>query len=671
MLRITPFVLLFIVGCPPTLMSQERRLTSELLWQLGRVALEDVSPDGNQLLFAVQRYELSANTSSRVIYRYDLSQDRYWTISPAGRLATDAAFRPGSSEIGYLLDGQLRIVEPDGSNDRLLLEAPVNGYRFAPDGKSVLLSRDVRHDRSTADLNPDLPKTSGRLIDGLFYRHWKSWHDYQYSNLFLYSLPENQSVGEAREVMREPYDSPLQPFGGMEQVAWSPDGKWIVYTCRKLSGTAAAQSTNSDLYAFEVESGRVINFTADLPGYDLDPIFSPDGNYLAWTSMEAGGYESDKTRLMMLDLRTNLRSDLTENWDYEANHPQWSADSKSIFFLSSTDFTYQVHEIRLSTREIRKMTDGQHDYTSLKVAGSQLFTTRVAMDQPAEIYHINAVNGQVRQLTRETDPLWKSVQKGKVERRTLTTSDGKAMNAWVVFPPGFDAKKSYPALVLCQGGPQSALSQGFSYRWNLQLMAANDYVVIAPCRRGMPGAGKAWNDAIQGDWGGQPMQDLLTAADYIAAEPGINPRRIVAAGASFGGFSVYWLAGNHKNRFNAFIAHCGIFNLESFFTETEELWFANHDLEGAYWQTPRPRAYEASPHLFVKNWDKPLLIIHNELDFRIPVTQGMQAFQAAQLRGIPSQLLYFPDEGHWMSKPQNSVLWQRTFFGFLEKWNTP
>jgi dipeptidyl aminopeptidase/acylaminoacyl peptidase len=421
------------------------------------------------------------------------------------------------------------------------------------------------------------------------------------------------------------------------------------------------------LYGFDVSTGQTTNFTADLPGYDMDPVFSPDGQYMAWSSMERAGYEADRTRLMVLDMQTRKRVELTKDWDYEANAPQWAPDGKSLYFLSSTNFTYQLYQITVADKKIRAITEGQHDYTAFKVAGNELIATRTAMDQPAELYAVNAQSGQARQLSKATEPIWKNIAKGKVERRKVKTVDGKDMNVWMVFPPGFDATKRYPAILVCQGGPQSAFSQGFSYRWNLQLMAANDYVVIAPCRRGMPGSGQAWCDAIQGDWGGKPMQDLLSATDYAAKEPGVDGSRIAAAGASFGGFSVYWLAGNHNKRFKAFIAHCGIFNLESFYTETEEVWFVNHDFEGSFWKNPKPKNYKASPHLFVQNWDTPILVVHNELDFRIPVTEGMQAFQAAQLRGIPSKFLYFPDEGHWMSKPQNSILWQRTFFGFLKE----
>jgi dipeptidyl aminopeptidase/acylaminoacyl peptidase len=469
--------------------------------------------------------------------------------------------------------------------------------------------------------------------------------------------------------MNERFDSPLAPMGGMEQITWSPDCHWIVYTCRKLNGTQEALSTNSDLYAFEIASGKTVNLTEDLHGYDLDPTFSPDGHYLAWTSMARAGNEADRTRLMVLDTRTQQRTEWTAGWDYEANHPQWAADSKSIYFLSSTDFTYQMFQIGADDKKIRRITEGLHDYTGLQVAGNSLIGIRVSMTSPAEVFAVDPQTGSARQISSVTADPWDKIAKAKVERRTVKTVDGKDMNVWMVFPPDFDPAKKYPALLYCQGGPQSALSQFFSYRWNPQLMASNGYVVVLPCRRGMPGAGQAWCDEISGDWGGLAMQDLLAATDYAAKQPGIDASRMGAVGASFGGYSVYWLEGNHQKRFKTFISHCGIFNLESFYASTEEVWFANNDLGGPYWQNPKPVSYQKfSPHLFVQNWDTPILIIDNELDYRIPVTEGMQAFQAAQLRGIPSRFLYFPDEGHWMGKAQNSILWQRVFFDWLDKY---
>jgi dipeptidyl aminopeptidase/acylaminoacyl peptidase len=649
--------------------SQNQRLTPELLWKIGRVGLDCVSPDGKFAVYGVQRYDVPKNKSARTLYIVNISNGETRPLTSPDETAADAEFRPDGKKIGFLRDGKLCEVAPEGSTISQVSDLEINGFHYAPDGQRILFTQDVKLDNTAAENNPDLPNTTGRVIDGLFFRHWKSWHDYKYSNIFFADYADGKLTSKPINIMNERFDSPLTPMGGMEQITWSRDSRFIVYVCRKLHGTDEAQSTNSDLYAYELASGKTLNFTADLPGYDLDPIFSPDGRYLAWTSMARAGNEADRTRLMVLDTRTQQRTELTESWDFEANHPQWAADSKSLYFLSSENFTYQYYQINVADKKIRRITDGQHDYISLKIAGNELIGARNSMAAPAEILAVNAQTGAARQLSFATGDPWGNIAKGKVERRTVKTADGKNMNVWLIFPPDFDPAKKYPALLYCQGGPQSALSQFFSYRWNMQMMAANGYIVVAPCRRGMPGSGSAWNDAISGDWGGGAMQDLLAASDFAAKEPYIDAARMGAVGASFGGYAVYWLAGNHQKRFKTFIAHCGIFNLESFYGETEEIWFVNNDLEGAYWQSPKPKTYtQFSPHLHVQNWDTSILVIHNELDFRIPVTQGMQAFTAAQLRGIPSRFLYFPDEGHWVQKAQNSILWQRTFFDWLDKY---
>jgi dipeptidyl aminopeptidase/acylaminoacyl peptidase len=662
------FVFLLMLFSGAITHAQNQVLTPELLWKIGRVSLDCVSPDGQQAVYGVQRYDVSKNKSYRVLYIVKISSGETKALTDPDQTASDAAFRPDGQRIGFLRDGKLCEVKPEGSAIATVSDLEINGFQYAPNSQYILFTQDVKKDLTTAELNPDLPMTSGRVFDGLFYRHWKSWHDYKYSNIFYAPYQDSKLTAAPINIMNERFDSPLRPMGGMEQITWSPDGKFILYACRKLQGTAEAQSTNADLYAYELSSGQTINFTADLKGYDIDPVFSPDGRYLAWTSMERPGYEADRTRLMVLDITTMSRVELTEGWNYEANHPQWAADSKSLYFISSTDFTYQLYQIGLNDQKIRRITEGQHDYTSLKVAGKNLITTRVSMANPAEVYSVDPGNGQAKRLSNATDDPWNSIEKAKVERHTVKTKDNKNLNVWMIFPPGFDPSKKYPAILYCQGGPQSPLSQGFSYRWNMQLMAANGYVVIAPCRRGMPGSGQEWCDAIMNDWGGKPIQDLLDATDYAAKLPGINAARIAAVGASYGGYAVNFLAGNHQKRFYTFISHCGLFNLESFFGTTEEVWFPMNDLGGPYWKAPDANTWNRhSPHKYVKNWDRPILIIHNELDFRVPFSEGMQAFQAAQLMGIPSRLLTFPDEGHWMSKPQNSLLWQRTFFEWLAR----
>lgn len=668
MLRHFLFVMLVFAAADAT--AQKQLLTPELLWQVGRVSLDCVSPDAASAVYGVQRFDVAKNNSTRTLYLVHLQTGQTRPLTDTETTASDAAFHPSGKRVGFIRDGKLFEVPVEGGQASQVTGFEINGFHYSPDGQYILFTQDVKMDQTPAEKYPDLPKTSGRIIDGLFYRHWKSWHDYKYSNVFYVRYQDGKTAGEPVNIMNERFDSPLRPLGGMEQIAWSPDSRSIVYTCRKLNGTAEAQSTNSDLYRFDLATGKTENLTPDLPGYDLEPVFSPDGQYLAWTSLEQAGNEADHTRLMLLDLRTRQRRELTEGWIYEANHPQWAPDGKSLFFLSSSDYTYQVHRVNLADRKISRVTEGLHDYNALKVAGNRLVTTRVSMTAPAEVYVVDPASGTARAISSVTADPWNKIALARIERRTVKTTDGKDMNVWLVLPPDFDAQKKYPALLYCQGGPQNALSQFFSYRWNLQLMASQGYVVVAPCRRGMPGGpyGQAWNAAISGDWGGQAMQDLLSAADAAAKEPFVDAAKMGAVGASFGGYSVYWLAGNHNKRFKAFIAHCGMFNTTSWYGTTEEMWFANQDLGGGpYWSNPNDPSWgKFSPHLYVQNWDTPILVMHNELDFRVPFSEGMQAFQAAQLRGIPSRMVCFPDEGHWMSKAQNSLMWQREFFGWLD-----
>lgn len=649
--------------------AQAPTLSPELLWKIGRVGLECVSPDGQWAVYGVQRYDVAANKGSRTLFAVNLSNGETRRLTDFDKTSGDAEFHPGGQKIGFLMDGQLYETGLQGlSNPIRVSELEINGFHYSPDGKQLLFCKDVKLDQTPGELYPEMPKTSAKIADGLFYRHWKNWHDYAYSNVFFVGYSDGKLVGEPKNIQNERFDTPLTPDGGMEQITWSPDARFILYTCRKLNGTEEAQSTNSDLYAYELASGKTLNFTEDLRGYDRDPVFSPDGNYLVWTSLAKAGYEADRPRLMILDTRTQQRDELTLGWAFEANNPTWAADSKSIYFLSSENFTQQIYQMTVSDKKIRRITNGTHDYTAIKLGGNQLVTTRVSMINPAEIYVVNPQNGAATQRSFVTDEVWKNLAKPSIERRTVKTFDGKDMNVWYVLPPNFDPNKKYPALVYCQGGPQSALSQFFSYRWNLALMASQGYVVVAPCRRGMPGSGAAWNDAITGRWG-DAMKDYLSATDAAAKEPFVDASRMGAVGASFGGYAVYWLAGNHNKRFKTFISHCGLFNLESFYGTTEEVWFPHHDFEGAYWEKNTPRMYlNDSPHRYVQNWDTPILVIHNELDFRVPFGEGMQAFQAAQLRGIPSRFLSFPDEGHWMSKPQNSLVWQKEFLGWLDRW---
>jgi len=665
MIRFLTFFFAITMAFPIEMTGQNQRLTPELLWQIGRVELDCTSPDGQFAVYGVRRYDMVSNKGFRTMYIVNVRNGETRPLSAADQSASDAEFHPGGQKIGFLRDGKMFEINRDGTSESKVSDAEINGFHYAPNGQFVLFTQDVQHEQSIPERFSDLPKTSGRITDGLFYRHWKTWRDGKFSNLFYTAYKDGKMSGEPTKVMYEIYDTPLTPLGGMEQITWSPDSRFIVYTCRKQYGTEEAQSTNANLYLYEMASGKTVNATPGAQGYDQEPVFSPDGKYLVWTSMARPGYEADRPRLILLDTRTQQQREITEGWDYEANNPVWSADSKTLYFLSSVDFTYQIYKMEVESRKISRITEGQHDYTAIKMAGNEIVASRTSMTAPAEVFAVNTQTGAARPLTTVASAVWDKIAKPTVERRTVTTFDGKEMNVWMVLPPNFDKNKKYPTLLYCQGGPQSPISQGFSYRWNFSLMASNDYVIVAPCRRGMPGAGMAWNDAITGKWG-DAMKDLLAATDAAAKMPFVDAQRMGAVGASFGGYAVYWLAGNHNKRFKTFIAHCGLYNLESFYGTTEEVWFPDYDFEGAYWKTPKPQMYQKdSPHLYAQNWDTPILVIHNELDFRVPFSEGMQAFQVAQLKGIPSRFLSFPDEGHWMSKPQNSLLWQRTYFDWL------
>jgi dipeptidyl aminopeptidase/acylaminoacyl peptidase len=410
------------------------------------------------------------------------------------------------------------------------------------------------------------------------------------------------------------------------------------------------------------------NLSEGMNGYDFNPVFSPDGKKIVWESMKTTGFESDKKRIMVYDFGNKQYTDLSSDFDQSCTNFKWSADGKYIYFVSGINATYQVYKIEVDSKKITQITKGVHDYTELETTEGIIIGTRMSMSKPSEIYRVDEKTGNETELSLTNKDLLASLEMGKVEERWIKTTDNKQMLVWLIYPPGFDKNKKYPALLYCQGGPQSAVSQFFSFRWNFQIMAANDYIIVAPNRRGLPSFGQEWNDQISQDYGGQNMEDYLSAIDEVSNEPFINKDKLGAVGASYGGFSVYWLAGHHNKRFKAFIAHCGMFNFESWYGSTEEMWFANYDLGGPYWEKPQPRSYDFSPHKFVGKWDTPILVIEGQNDFRIPYTQGMEAFDAAQLQGIPSKFLFFPDETHFVTKPQNSVLWQREFFKWLDKW---
>jgi dipeptidyl aminopeptidase/acylaminoacyl peptidase len=658
------------------------KMTPELMWKFGRISELTLSPDGKTILYSVKHFNLKENKGKARLFTMPAEGGSPTLVATGSVNASNGVWRPDGKKIAYLSaeKGSTQIWEmnPDGTGRKQIsnTDGDVIGFSFAPSGDGVLYVQEVKLDKNSLDLHPDLPKANVRIIGDMNYRHWDSWFEYTYQHLFVAKY-EDGKISDAQDIMKdERFDCPNKPNGGMEQIAWSPDGKQIAYTCKKLAGLQYALSTNTDIYLYSLidKSTKVLKNAVvedagnNLEGYDMDPVFSPDGKKIVWKSMQRPGFEADKERIIVYDLPTAKWEDFSIGFDQSSSNFNWSKDGSKIFFISGIKATYQVYSISLSDKSIKQITSGVHDYTSLFVNGDVIVGERMSMSSPVEVFRINPTDGKETQLTFVNKPIMDKIKMGKVEERWVNTTDGKQMLTWVIYPPDFDPAKKYPTLLYCQGGPQSAVSQFFSYRWNFQMMAASGYIIVAPNRRGLPTFGQEWNDQISQDYGGQNMKDYLSAIDAVSVEPFVNKDKLGCVGASYGGFSVFYLAGHHEKRFKAFISHCGMFNFESWYGYTEELWFPNFDLGGPYWQTPRPKSYDFSPHLFVDKWDTPMLIITGGKDFRIPYTESLQAFDIAQMRGIPSKLLFFPEETHFVSKPQNAVLWQREFFAWLDKY---
>lgn len=609
-------------------------MTPEKLWQLGRVSAVGLSQDEKQVVYRVSTPDISANTSRTVTYAVPLSG--------------------GAPKSVENVDGMVR------------------DKNVSPDGRYRISVKEVKMQKVYGkDFYPDLSKSNVQVYDGLSYRHWDEWEDGAYSHLFVH--PVQTSVGEGKDIMEgEPFDSPQKPFGGDEDYTWSPDSRFVVYVAKKKSGAAYAVSTNTDLYAYEVATGKTTNLTQGMQGYDTYPLYSAKGT-LAWLSMKREGYESDKNDIIVL--RGNDRLNLTEDWDGTVNTFLWSSDGARIFFTAPVDGTIQIFEVDASGKSKSKpkqITRGEFDVTSLVgQTANEMVVTRTDMNHAAEVYKVNLSDGSFTKLTGVNDDIYQRLSLSKIERRYVKTTDGKRMLVWVIYPPGFDSSKKYPTLLYCQGGPQAALTQFYSFRWNFQLMAANGYIVVAPARRGMPGFGVAWNEQISKDWGGQVMQDYLSAIDDVSKESFVDKSRLGCVGASYGGYSAFYLAGIHNGRFKTFIAHDGVFNLKSMYGTTEELWFVNWDIGGPYWEKDNAKAQKSyeqfDPSRMVDKWSAPIMIVQGGKDFRVPIGQSLEAFQAAQLRGIKSKLVYFPDENHWVLSAQNALVWQREFFKWLQE----
>ena len=659
-----------------------KRMTPEALWAMGRIGSVAVSPDEKQIAYSVAYYSVPENKSNNELFVMNADGSSNRQITRDSWQESQPVWIKDGKKIAFLCNesgsSQVWEMNPDGTERKQLTryEGDIEGFAFSPNGKKLLFIAQVKTVQSTADKHPDLPKATGIIVTDLMYKHWDEWVTTA-PHPFVADFDGN-GISNVQDILDgEPYESPMKPWGGIEQLAWSPASDKVAYTCRKKTGLAYAVSTNSDIYIYDLATGKTENITEENKGYDTNPQYSPDGKYIAWQSMECDGYEADLNRLFVMNLATGEKRFVSRAFESNVDAFLWNKDSQSIYFIGVWHGETQIYNIGLADNDsLNRLTDGMHDYASLALCGDKLIAKRHSMSMGDEIYAVNNTRSgnafaKAEQLTFENKQIYDQLEMGKVEARWMTTTDGKQMLTWVIYPPQFDPNKKYPTLLFCEGGPQSPVSQFWSYRWNFQIMAANDYIIVAPNRRGLPGFGVEWNEAISGDYGGQCMKDYFTAIDEMAKEPFVDKDRLGCVGASFGGFSVYWLAGHHDKRFKAFIAHDGIFNMEMQYLETEEKWFANWDMGGAYWEKDNAtaqRTFANSPHLFVDKWDTPILCIHGEKDFRILANQAMAAFDAAVMRGVPAELLIYPDENHWVLKPQNGVLWQRTFFEWLDKW---
>ena len=681
-------------------------MTPEALWAMGRIASAQASPNGKYIVYQVGYYSVQENKGHQVICIMDANGKNIRQLTKGAKSESDPTWIENGKKIAFLVDGQIWTMDINGDNRHQLTndKAGIDAFKFSPNGKQVILIKQIPFHESIKKNPSDLPKASGRLVTDLNYRHWDEYVE-SIPHPYVANVTQN-GIDAGKDILEgEPFECPMKPFGGIEQLDWSKDSKNIAYTCRKKTGVQYAISTDSDIYLYNIETGKTTNLCKpegyvepkidptksmkaqkvnspenlkNNPGYDQNPKFSPDGKFIAWQSMARNGYESDRNRICVYNIANGEKTYVTDTFDSNAEDFCWMPDSKSIAFTGVWHGTINLYRTNLSGK-VEQLTNDWADYVSVQLAnnGNQLLALRQSMVVPTDIYSVNpgknASKTKVAQISEENKQILSQLSLGKIQQRWVKTTDGKDMLVWIVLPSDFDPNKKYPTLLFCEGGPQSPVSQFWSYRWNMQIMAANGYVVVAPNRRGLPGFGSEWNEEISGDWTGQCMKDYLSAIDDAANNlPFVDKDRLAAVGASFGGFSVYYLAGHHDKRFKCFIAHDGAFNLESMYTDTEEAWFSNWEYDDAYWNKDltdnAKKTYENSPHRFVDKWDTPILCIHGEKDYRINANQGFGAFNAARMRGIPAELLIFPDENHWVLKPQNGILWQRTYFNWLDKW---
>lgn len=651
----------------------QTKMTPELLWSLNRVSAGTLSADGKKVYISSKKYDIKTekgNTKQSIV---NIATGKKAKFSGA---EGKEIFQQTPSAWYASDDNYIYISTDEGaswSNLRPVLKDADN-MKISPDGKYIAYSKEVLVAPALAkDIYKDMPKSTAQVYTDLNYRHWDKWSDGKFSHVFI----EPVKGGSSKDLLQDmPFDCPQKPHGGAEDFIWSPASDALLYVCKKKFGKDYAQSTNTDLYLYTLKEESTVNLTEDMKGYDMNPAFSPDGRFIAFTSMKTDGFEADKNDLVVMDIAAKYKRNLTAAWDETVGSFRWGNNSREIYFTAPWKGTEQLFSVmvpgnlmaRIMT-VVNQITEGNFDISGIVgETKNELIVSRTDWNHAAEIFAADKEDGVMRAITHENDALYATMKMSKISKRYIQTTDGKEMFAWVIYPPDFNPNKKYPTLLYCQGGPQGALSQFYSFRWNFQLMAAQGYIVIAPNRRGMPGWGVKWNAAISKDWGGQPMDDYLAAIDDISREKYVDKERLGCVGASYGGYSVFMLAGMHNNRFKTFISHCGLFDLKSWYGTTEELWFANWDIGGNYWDNKSTKAYtKFSPSNFVDKWNTPMMIIQGGMDFRVPIEQGQQAFQAAQLRGLKSKFLFFPNENHWIMHAQNAIVWQREYFKWLEE----
>ena len=660
------------------------RLTPEVMWKMGRVGSHALSPDGGTLLYTLTRYNMEENRGVTVIVSRDLASGVERELTDRTASAVSPSWSDDGEYIWYATnrggDMQLWRMKADGSDQTQIskIEGGIEGFGVAPGEKHIYYTQYVlAKEVNSADVHKDMDKSKARIYDDLMVRHWDYWDGGKYLHIFVADL-SGEGVGEGVDIIgkESAWDAPLAPYFDHAEIAWSPDGKSLAYTCKPLTGTEYAVSTDSDIFVYNLESGTTLNLCKQskaypFVGYDKYPVWSPSGKKIAFRSQERAGNEADKERLMVCDLESGDIKYLTADFDYHATNVVW-ADEHTIYFIAPIEATHQICRVEADGKsKVKVVTNGDHDINSFEIVSGKCVGSLMTISMASELFEFNLENGDKKQITDVNNFVYNNIKLGEVQKRWVKTTDGKRMLVWVILPPDFDENKKYPALLYCQGGPQSVVSQFWSYRWNFQLMAAQGYIVVAPNRRGVPSFGQEWLDQISGDYSGQNIRDYLAAIDDVAKERWCDKEHLGCVGASYGGYSAFYLAGHHDKRFKAFIAHCGIFNFESMYGHTEELFFVNNDYGGAYWDKDNKtamRSYANSPHKAVDKWDAPILIITGEKDYRIPYTQSLEAFTAARLRGIPARLVSFESEAHQVFKPQNSLVWNREFFGWLDKY---